>query len=195
MKRLTTASSCGAAALLWSCVALHAAGVIGLIEALLPGSGWLPAPDAWSSGLLPSSVLLPIEISTLMALAVVAWNRRVRTGCFARAHPRTAAALRTFAGLYFAAAGVQLGFAIAGNGAEFWRAGGIPVVGHWALGLFLLVSARPSSEAVRSVRMPAEDGHQYNEADDVPHGDVPALAQPLADGFGFGKQVGYGDAR
>ena len=195
MKRLTTARSCGAAALLWSCVALQAVSVVGRLEVLLAKPRWQPAMADWIWGWLPYSVLLPVQIFTLMAMAAVAWNRRVRTGNFARANPRAAATLRALAVLYFAAAGVQLGIALTDNTAEFWRAGAIPVASHWVLALFLLVSGRRSSEAVRRMRMPAEDRHQYDEADDIPHGDVPALTQPLADGFGFGKQVGYGDAR
>jgi hypothetical protein len=39
--------------LLWTCVALFAARVVGQLEALLVGPGWLPDMDAWYSGLLP----------------------------------------------------------------------------------------------------------------------------------------------
>ena len=37
--------------------------------------------DAWYSGLLPYPLLLPAQIAILMLMAVVAWNRRVRSGC------------------------------------------------------------------------------------------------------------------
>ena len=127
-----------------------------------------------------------------MLMATVAWNRRVRTGCFARANPRGAGALRIFAGVYFVVMAVRLGVNVIDNGADFWRAGAIPVAFHWVLALFIAVSGRRS---VWGVRIPAEDRHQYDEADDVAHGDVPALAQPLAYGLGFRKEIGYGDAR
>jgi hypothetical protein len=89
--------------LLWGCVILFAARVVGQFEALLVAPDWLPDMDAWYSGLLPYPLLLPAQIAILMLMSVVAWNRRIRTGAFARAHPRAAGALRIFAGLYFVA--------------------------------------------------------------------------------------------
>jgi hypothetical protein len=181
------------ALLLWSCIALFAARVVGQFEALVTAPAWLPDMDAWYSGLLPYSVLLPLQIALLMLMSVVAWNRRVRTGRFALARPRTAGILRAVAVAYFLAMGLRLALAVHENGTAFWREGAIPVAFHWVLALFLLVSARRSLE-VRTFRLPAEQEHEHDEADDVPHGDVPALAQPLACGPGFGKQIGYRDA-
>ena len=194
MTHTTSGRSCTAAALLWTCIVLFAARVLGQLETLLVEPQWLPGMDAWYSGLLPYPLLLPAQIACLMAMTAVAWNRRVRTGCFARANPRGAGALRIFAGLYFVVMAVRLGVNIIDNGADFWREGAIPVAFHWVLALFILVSGR-RSEAMGRVRMPAENRHEYDEADYIAHGDVPALAQPLAYGFGLGKEIGYGDAR
>jgi hypothetical protein len=185
MKRRASHRNCSTAALLWSCVALFAARVVGQFEASLVAPAWLPDMDAWYSGLMPYPLLLPAQIALLMLMAVVAWNRRVRTGRFARSNPRAAGLLRIFAGLYFAGMAVRLGVNVFENGAEFWRHGAIPVAFHWVLALFLLVSGR----------VPAEDGHEREEANDIPHGDVPALTQPLAYGLGFGKDIGYGNPR
>jgi hypothetical protein len=181
------------ALLLWSCIALFAARVIGQFEALVAQPAWLPDMDAWYSGLLPYHLLLPLQIALLMLMSVVAWNRRVRTGRFALARPRLASGLRGLAVIYFLVMALRLALHIHGNGADFWREGAIPVAFHWVLALFLLVSARRSLE-VRTFGLPAEDEQEYEEADDVPHGDVPALTQPLACGFGFGKEIGYRDA-
>jgi hypothetical protein len=185
---------CGAAALMWSCVALFAARVIGQLETVLVEPRWLPDMEAWYSGLLPYPVLLPVQIVILMLMSTVAWNRRIRTGAFARANPLSAGALRIFAGLYFVVMAVRFGVNILENGADFWREGAIPVAFHWVLALFILVSGR-QSETVGHMRMPAQYRQQYEEADDIPHGDVPALAQPLAYGLGLRKEAGYGDAR
>ena len=193
MKRLATDRSLDAAALLWTCMALFAARVLGQFEVLLLAPAWLPDMDAWYSGLMPYYLLLPAQVALLMLMAVVTWNRRIRTGRFASAHPRVAGALRIFAGLYFVAMAVRLGVNVIDNGADFWRTGAIPVAFHWVLALFLMVSAR-ESEVARSVWMPTHQREHHDEPDDVAHGDVPALAQPLADGFGFRKQVGYRDA-
>jgi hypothetical protein len=178
---------------MWSCVALFAARVLGQLETLLLQPAWLPDMDAWYSGLLPYPLLLPAQIAILMLMAAVAWNRRVRTGCFARANPRGAGALRIFAGIYFVVMAVRLGVNVIDNGADFWRAGAIPVAFHWVLALFIVVSGRSSSMGHMGV--PAEHRHEYDETYDIPHGDVPAMEQPLACGLGFGKQSGYGDAR
>ena len=194
MKRLATQTSCSAAALLWSCIALFAARVLGQVEVLLVSPEWLPGMEAWYSGLLPYYLLLPVQIAILMVMSVVAWNRRIRSGAFARANPRGAQALRILAGLYFVVMAVRLGVNVVANGAEFWTHGAIPVAFHWVLALFLMVAGRRADSVVGSVRVPAHDRHEDEEAEYVPHGDVPALPQPLAYGFGFGKQVRYGDA-
>jgi len=183
-----------AAALLWSCVSLFAARVIGQLEALLVAPSWLPDMDAWYSGLMPYHFLLPAQIALLMFMAVVASSRRVRSGGFARANPRLAGALRILACVYFVVMAVRLGVNVNVNEWDYWREGAIPVAFHWVLALFVLVSAR-SSALMGSVRIPAQYRHQYDEADDVPHGDIPALPKPLAYGLGFGKQIGNGDTR
>jgi len=181
-----------AATLLWSCVALFAAGVIGQVETLLVAPSWLPDIEAWSSGIIPYAILLPMQIGILMVMAVVAWNRRVRHGSFARLHPRAAQAMRRVSAIYFLVMAVQLAVNFRSTGADFWREGAIPVALHWVLALFLLVSGRASA-AVESVRMPAQHRHQDDEADDIAYGDVPAMPKPLAYGFGLGKQVGHSD--
>jgi hypothetical protein len=190
VKRRATPRSCSAGALLWSCIALFAARVVGQFESLLVAPAWLPDMDAWYSGLLPYPLLLPVQMALLMVMAVVAWNRRVRTGCFARSNPRAAGVVRILACIYFVVMAMRLGVNVIDNGAEFWRHGAIPVAFHWVLALFLLVSGRASSTMGR-MRMPAEHQHESDETYDIPHGDVPALSQPTAYGFGFGKQVGY----
>jgi hypothetical protein len=194
MKHRMTARSRGAALLLWSCVALFGARVVGQFEALVAAPDWLPDMDAWYSGLLPYHLLLPLQIALLMVMAVVAWNRRVRTGRFAWANPRISATLRGLAITWFLAMAARLAFNLAGNGADFWRAGAIPVACHWVLALFLLVSVRPAESVGGLLRIPAEEQDEDDEADDIPHGDVPALTQPLTHGLGFREQVGYRDA-
>ncbi len=193
MKHRMTHRGREAALLMWSCIALFGARVVGQFEVLMAAPGWLPDMDAWYSGLLPYYLLLPVQIALLMTMAVVAWSRRVRTGRFALANPRMARMLRGLALLYFLAMALRLGLDIAGNGLEFWREGAIPVAFHWVLALFLLVSARPAESVPGLLRIPAEDQHQDDETDDIPHGDVPALTQPLAYGLGFGEQVRYRD--
>jgi hypothetical protein len=189
MHRMTGRSR-ATALLLWSCVALFAARVIAQFEVFMLAPSWLPDMDAWYSGLLPYHLLLPAQVALLMIMAVIAWNRRVRTGRFAAAHPRIAGALRAAAWIYFAAMASRLAMNLFENGAEFWRHGAIPVAFHWVLALFLLVSAR-RPEPLELLRTPAHEQQQDDEADDIPYGDVPAMPQPLAHGLRLREQVGY----
>ena len=177
------------AALLWTCVALFAFRVIGQLEVLLVAPPWLPDMEAWFSGLLPYEVLLPAQIAILMLMAVVARNPRVRNGGFARSHPRSAGALRIFAGIYFAVMAIRLAVNLFDNGADFWREGAIPVAFHWVLALFVLVSSRTSAGMGR-VRIPAHESQEGGVTDDIAHGDVPAIPQPLTHRLRFGEQVG-----
>ena len=170
--------------LLWICIALFAARVIGQLQTVLLAPDWLPDMEAWFSGLLPYHLLVPAQIGILMLMTAVAWNPRIRRGEFAHDHPRAAEALRLFAFLYFVVMAVRLAVNINTNRADFWSEGAIPVAFHWVLALFVLVAGRRSS-----VRIPAQQQHEDDESDDIPHGDVPALAEPLAHGFGLGKQV------
>ena len=180
--------------MLWALLGLFVLRVLGQGLVAFFDVKFLPPMEAWYSGLMPYYLLLPAQVLLLMIMAVVAWNPRVRSGRFAAAGPRTARALRVFAYLYLAAMVLRLGLNLRENGEDFWRHGAIPVAFHWVLALFVLVSARSSEDAVRRLRLPAEYQHEDDEADDIPHGDVPALAQPLAYGPGFGKEIGYRDA-
>ena len=173
----------GAGLLLWICVALFAARVIGQLQTVLLAPDWLPTMEAWFSGLLPYHLLLPAQIGILMLMAVVAWNPRMRGGEFAGANPRAAEALRIFALLYFVVMAVRLAVNINTHRADFWSEGAIPVAFHWVLALFVLVAGR------RSAGIPATQQQEDSETDDIPHGDVPALAEPLTCGSSGGKPV------
>jgi hypothetical protein len=160
------------ALLSWICIALFAARVIGQFEVLVAAPDWLPDMDAWYSGLLPYPLLLPVQVALLMIMAVVASNRRIRTGRFAAARPRLAAAFRAFALIYFVAMAIRLTVTLGIHGAEFPRHGAIPVAFHWVLALFICVSARasPLLQARTGSRLDGPDG-----SEDAVHGDVPAL--------------------
>jgi hypothetical protein len=105
---------------------------------------------------------------------------RACTSRAARANPRGAQALRLFASVYFVVMAVRLLVNATDNGGDFWREGAIPVAFHWVLALFVLVSGRG---------VPPDQEQEDDETHDIPHGDVPSLAQPLACGFGFREQV------
>lgn len=53
------------------CVLVFFVRVSAQVEVWLLGPAWLPPMEAWSSGLLPYAVLLPVQILMLMALSVI----------------------------------------------------------------------------------------------------------------------------
>jgi hypothetical protein len=157
---------------------------------MMLASDWLPPIDAWNASPLPYYLLLPLQILLLIGMAAAASNPRVRAGRLAAVWPRLAATLRVAACLYLGVVAVRVAFVI-DDGARFWQAVLVAAAGHVSLALFVFVSARVSEVAVRRLRLPAEDEHQDEEADDIPYGDVPGMAQPLNDGLRLRKQVGY----
>ena len=179
-----------AAILLWSCVACFAARVIGQFEVMMLAPDWLASMDAWNASPLPYYLLLPLQVLLLIGMAAAAGTPRVHAGRFAAAWPRMAATLRVVACLYLAVVAVRVTIQILDD-AGFWQWALMVAAGHATLALFAFVSARVSEDAVRFLRMPAEDEHQDEESDDVPYGDVPGMAQPLNDGLRLRKQVGY----
>src|ERR1700730_5787742 len=128
-------------AVLWACIGLFFARVVGQIEVPLGGVPWLPAMQAWYSGILPYPLLLPIQIALLMLMGVLAIRTRAprrRT----EAADRTAKIFRILALLYVAGMAVRLILIVRLYGKDYYLHGAIPVAFHWVLALFVLVWAR-----------------------------------------------------
>jgi hypothetical protein len=128
-------------AVLWACIGLFFARVVGQIEVLLVAPRWLPAMQAWYSGILPYPVLLPIQIALLVLMGVLAIRTRAprrRTD----AADRTAKIFRALALLYVASMAVRLILILRLYGKDYYLHGAIPVAFHWVLALFVLVWAR-----------------------------------------------------
>ena len=98
------------------------------------GVAWLPPMEAWFSGYLPYSVLLPIQLSILGVQATVDWQVCRGAGWFVRRRPRAGRTLRRLSYLYALAMGVR--FVVTG-GAHL-----IPIVFHWVLAAYLFVLSR-----------------------------------------------------
>ena len=125
-------------AVLWACIGLFFARVVGQIEALLVAPRWLPAMEAWYSGILPYPLLLPIQIALLMLMGVLAIHPRRRAG----SADRTSRILRVLAVLYAAGMAVRLILIVHRYAEDYYLHGAIPVAFHWVLALFLLVWTR-----------------------------------------------------
>ena len=132
---------------LWSCTILFLLRVLGQIEVLLQAPTWLPAMDAWYSGLLPYPLLLPAQIVILMLMCYL--NARSASHTFST-QSRWHKPLRMFALLYFAAMMVRLIVELNRGAEDALAAGGIPIAFHWILALYLLAFARdPSAKSER----------------------------------------------
>ena len=113
--------------------AAFAARVAGQALVAFFGVHWLPAMDAWLSGLLPYPVLLPVQLAILVAQFRIdrdLWRGR---GFFARRRPGASRALQWFACVY--ALSMVVRFAIT-------RSHAIPVVFHWVLAAYLFLLGR-----------------------------------------------------
>jgi hypothetical protein len=129
-------------AVMWACVALFFARVVGQIEVLLVSPSWLPEMPAWYSGLLPYPLLLPIQIALLMLMCVLALRSGVSERNAGRRAARRGKMLRTLALLYFAIMLARLILVLHLYGAGYYLHGAIPIAFHWVLALFVLVWAR-----------------------------------------------------
>ena len=145
-------------AVLWTCIGLFFARVVGQIEVLLLAPRWLPAMQAWYSGVLPYPLLLPIQILLLMLMGVLAIQTR---GARSRtdAADRTANILGALAVLYVLGMAMRLVLIVHFYGKDYYLHGAIPVAFHWTLALFILVWTRltygpPARAHVRDVRAP-----------------------------------------
>jgi len=137
---------------LWICLVLFLLRVVGQIEALLMEPDWLPQMQDWYSGLLPYPLLLPLQIVLLMIMGIVAAHE---TRGPTRARSRRARwqrIVQVFALLYFAAMLGRLFVQLSRGAADVLAAGGIPIMFHWVLALFLLFLSRPAA-----VQMNRED--------------------------------------
>jgi hypothetical protein len=136
---------------LWVCIALFFARVVGQIEVLLVAPHWLPAMQAWYSGLLPYPLLLPIQIALLMVMCVLAIRARaprrriVGRNVAARRAPQI---LRALALLYFVVMAGRLVRVVYSYGGEYYLHGAIPIAFHWVLALYILVWTRLTAARV-----------------------------------------------
>jgi hypothetical protein len=127
--------------LLWTCVGLFLLRVLGQIEVLLVEPDWLPPMEAWYSGYLPYHILLPAQIVLLMVMAVLAAGEMRDNPGPAKPWRRWARALAI---VYFSAMVARLLIQLARGAPDIISAGGIPVVFHWVLALFLYTFGRPA---------------------------------------------------
>ena len=117
---------------------LFAGRVLGQALVAFAGVTWLPAMDAWYSGLLPYPVLLPAQILILLVQVKLNLDARRGRGLFARPRPRLGRTVKVVS--YFYAAAMLARYVLTGTHA-------IPVAFHLVLAAYLFLLGRRASEA------------------------------------------------
>jgi len=126
---------------LWLSLSLFAVRVIGQIEAVLAAPPWLPPFRAWESGLIPYSLLLPIQILLIAWMAIIAAEHWRGSGRFCVTQEATRCRLKISAGMYFAAMLLRLAITAAIPSHTLTERGLIPVIAHWDLAAFIYLMA------------------------------------------------------
>ena len=129
---------------LWLCLSIFALRVIGQIEVVLLSPAALPPFRAWESGLIPYSLLLPIQILLIVWMALAAADQWRGAGYFCVTQQRTRRRLKIFAGLYFAVMLLRLVITALRPPHTLLDRGLIPVIAHWDLAAFIWLTASPT---------------------------------------------------
>lgn len=104
--------------------------------------GWLPPSEEWYSGLIPYSVLLPIQVLILAFQARVSWDLWRHQGFFAVRQPWFGIGLCWFSYLYFATMVFRYVLSMMWFPERRWLGGTIPIFFHWVLAAYLFVWGR-----------------------------------------------------
>ena len=134
---------------LWLCLSLFVVRVLGQIEVVLLSPAWLPPGGAWESGLIPYSVLLPLQILIIAWMTVVASDHWRGSGYFWVSRATTRRRLRIFARAYFAVMLLRLLITAAIPPHTLFERGLIPIIAHWDLAAFVHLCAIAPSTAGR----------------------------------------------
>ena len=108
----------------------------------------------WYSGLVPYSVLLPIQLLILVVQVKVSLDIWRGSGFFAIRRPRTGKVLRGFSYAYFAAMVLRYVLTMSFYPERRWFTGTIPIFFHWVLAAYLFVFGRLQVCAARACRSP-----------------------------------------
>jgi hypothetical protein len=126
---------------LWLSFSLFVVRVIGQFEVVLRSPSWLPPFRAWESGLIPYSVLLPIQIVVIAWIAIVAADHWRGSGYFWVTLRKTRRRLKIIAGIYFAVMLIRLVITAAIPPYTLLERGLIPVIAHWDIAAFVYLTA------------------------------------------------------
>jgi hypothetical protein len=126
---------------LWLCLSVFVARVIGQVEVVLLSPSWLPPFRAWESGLIPYSVLLPVQIILTAGMAIVAADHWRGSGAFWVTRPSIRRRLKIIAAIYFTVMLLRLVMTAEMPPHTLLERGLIPVLAHWDLAAFIYLTA------------------------------------------------------
>ena len=126
---------------LWLSLSLFVVRVVGQIEVVLLSPSWLPPFRAWESGLIPYTLLLPVQILLIALMAIIAADHWRCTGHFWVTRQSTRRRLKLIAAVYFAVMLLRLIVTTAIPPHTLLERGLIPVIAHWDLAAFIYLTA------------------------------------------------------
>ncbi len=127
------------AALLWGLTGLFFLRVAGQAWVAFGEVSFLPAMEAWYSGLIPYSVLLPVQLLILLVqikIGMDVWRGR---GVFSEPEEKTGIVLKWISAVYFGAMALRYVITMALYPERRWFGGTIPIFFHWVLAAYLFV--------------------------------------------------------
>ena len=130
------------AALLLALAGAFSLRVAGQVLVVAAHPAWLPPTEQWYSGLVPYSVLLPMQLALLGLMIAIVRDVSAGQGRFATSRPRLGAFLTRASYVYAAAMVVRYGARMWLLPDQRWIGGTIPIVFHLVLATFMYVWGR-----------------------------------------------------
>ena len=116
--------------------------VLGQVLVAFFGVGFLPPMAEWYSGLIPYSVLLPIQLFILAVQAKITWDIYRGSGVFAIRRPRAGVVLCWLSYVYFGTMVLRYIITMYLYPERRWFGGAIPIFFHLVLATYLFVLGR-----------------------------------------------------
>lgn len=125
--------------ILWFLLALFCLRVIGQMLVAFWGVAWLSPMEAWYSGLLPYSLLLPAQFIIILLYGKVCLDFTRQQGFFYSPRRKLGQGLLIFGLVYLAVMGFRFIIWLSFYPGPWWMGGSIPIFFHWVLAGFILL--------------------------------------------------------
>ena len=127
------------APVLWVLLGLFVLRVVGQALVAFLGVGFLPPMQAWYSGLLPYTYLLPAQLGIIALMVKICVDFTRGAGPFVRPHRFFAVHWLYFGYLYLAVMVVRYPVQMVLQPESRWFGGTIPIFAHWVLAAFVIL--------------------------------------------------------